>query len=144
MSNRIVYQSINCFLENSLLIAQNDVRSIDFFKLLETVIAVDHTTIKVINIRRSVAPTIKRHHRSNGWWNNRNTHQKHPLRSIAGINHPLDGTDAFIEAGNFRRRRVFKFCLELFQEFLEVEVSQNIVDCFRANPRFENGRVFYA
>src|SRR3989344_6076023 len=96
MSNGIVYESIDRFLKNSFLITQNNVRSAYFFKLFETVIAIDNTTIKVINIRRGVAPAIERYHRPNSRWNDRNTYQKHPFRPIAGINHPLNSRDAFV------------------------------------------------
>ncbi len=103
MPDGVVYQSINRLLENSFLIAQDDVRSIYFLKLLETVIAINDPTIKIIDIRGGVASAVQGHHRADGRRDDRHPHQKHPLRPSAGINHPLDGADALIQAGYFRR-----------------------------------------
>src|SRR3989344_688240 len=101
MSDSVVYESIDCFLENSLLITQDNIRSIYFFKFFQTIIAIDNTSIKIVDIRRSVAPTIKRHHRTNGWWNNRNTYQKHPFWSDIRVNHPLHSTHSLVQTSNF-------------------------------------------
>src|SRR3989344_4290371 len=114
MSDGVVYKGINRLLENSFLVAQNDIRGIYLFKLLETIIAINNASIKVIDIRRGIASAVKRHHGTNSRWNDRNTYQKHPFRSIAGIDHPSDSTDTFIQARNFRRRSMLKFCLNFF------------------------------
>src|SRR3989338_10684470 len=114
MSNGVVYKGINCLLENSFFIAQDNIRGIYLFKFLETIIAVDNASIKIIDIKRGVASAVKRYHGTNSRRNDRNTYQKHPLRSIAGINHPSDSTDTFIQTRNFCRRSMLKFCLDFF------------------------------
>src|SRR3989344_653244 len=106
MSNGIIDQSIHCFLENSFLIAQNNIWSIYLFKLFKTIITINHATIKIVDIGCGIASAAQRHHRANSWWDNWNTYQKHPLWSNTSIDQPLDSANTFVHTRNFRRARM--------------------------------------
>jgi hypothetical protein len=50
VSDGVVYESIYSFLEDSFLVSQDNIWGVDFFKLLQTVVAIDHTAVEVIDI----------------------------------------------------------------------------------------------
>ena len=45
MADGVIYEGINCFLEDALLIAEDDFRSVDSLQFEKTVIAVDDAAI---------------------------------------------------------------------------------------------------
>src|SRR3989344_4705625 len=63
-SNGIVEERINCFLQNTLLVSQNNFRCVNIDEFLETVVAVNNATIEIVYIRRCVTTAFKGNHRA--------------------------------------------------------------------------------
>src|SRR5690606_18979418 len=76
---RVVEEAVDRFLEHTLLIAQDHLRSLDFEKALETIVTNDHTTIEVVEIGRSEAAAIEGNEGTQFRRNNRNVLHDHPL-----------------------------------------------------------------
>src|SRR5204863_5381047 len=60
----VVEQCIDCFLKHSLFVAQNDFRRAVRDELHQAVVAIDHATIEIVEIRRREATTIERNERT--------------------------------------------------------------------------------
>ena len=63
-TSTIVEQRINGFLQHALFVVHDDLRSPEVEQTLQTVVAVDHTTVEIIEIRSRESATIELHHGS--------------------------------------------------------------------------------
>src|SRR5581483_6817572 len=60
----IIDQSITCLLQHALLVANDDLRGTEFKQALETVVAVDHAAIQVIEVRSCKSSAVELNHRA--------------------------------------------------------------------------------
>src|SRR5215813_6366459 len=81
----VVEQSIDCFLQHALFIADDDFGSTQLHQLLQAVIAVDNSAIEIVQVGSSEAAAIERHQRTQLRWNDRDHVQDHPLGTIARL-----------------------------------------------------------
>ena len=79
----VVEQCINRLLQHALLVANNDVRSIQLEQAPQTVVTVDNATVQIVKIRGCETAAIQRHERPQIRWQNRQYSQDHPLRLVA-------------------------------------------------------------
>ena len=61
-STTIVNKSINSLLKHSFFISNDNVRSLKLDQVLQAVIAVNHSSIKIIQVARRKPATIKLNH----------------------------------------------------------------------------------
>ena len=79
---RVVEEGVNSFLEHALFVAQDDFRRLDLDHTLQTIVTDDHTTIEVVEVRRSEASPIEGHERTEiGWDDGQHLHD-HPLGAV--------------------------------------------------------------
>ena len=90
----IVEQGINRFLQHALFVAHNDVGRAQFNEALQTVVAVDHTTIKIVQIRSRKTAAIQRHQGAQLRWDHWDHSQDHPLWTVARFNEALNDFQA--------------------------------------------------
>src|SRR5512144_30009 len=81
----VVEQRIDRLLQHPLLVADDDVGRTQLDQPLQAVVAVDHATIEVVEIRGGDAAAMERHQRPQIRRDNRNLSQDHPFRTIAGL-----------------------------------------------------------
>jgi hypothetical protein len=81
----VVEEGVNGFLEHALFVAHDDFRRAQFHQLLETVVAIDHATIEIVEIGSREATTIERHQRRSSGGIHRNHIEDHPLRVVARL-----------------------------------------------------------
>ncbi len=79
----IVEQRVDSLLQQTLLVAQNHLGSLNVDKTLQTVVADDHTAVEVVKVGSGEASAIERHERTEFRGNHRHSLQNHPLRLIA-------------------------------------------------------------
>ena len=79
---RVVEQRVNRLLKHTLLITQNDFRSLDINQSFQTIVTNDHTTIQIIQVRSGETSTIQRNQRTQFGRNHRNHLHDHPFRFI--------------------------------------------------------------
>ena len=77
-----IEQLVHCFLEHTLFVAENHVRSLDVNQLLQTVVAVDHATVEFVQVRGSETATIERNERTKIRRNHRKNVKNHPFRLV--------------------------------------------------------------
>ncbi len=78
----VVEQGIDGLLKHTLLITHNHVRSLDFDKAFETVVADDDTTVEVVEVGGGETAAIQRDQRTQLGRDDRDDFDNHPFRSV--------------------------------------------------------------
>src|SRR5690606_18729694 len=86
----VVKESVHRLLKHPTLVANDDFRSIQLKETAQTIVAVDDSAIKIIQIARRETSTIKGNKRTKIWRKHRNHMQHHPLRAITAPTKRLD------------------------------------------------------
>ena len=86
----VVEQRVHRLLQHPLLVADDDLGSVELLQTLEAVVAVDHAPIQIVQIRRRKAPAVERHERTQVRRDHRNHFQHHPLGLVVRLFERLD------------------------------------------------------
>src|SRR5690606_8481332 len=78
----IVEQCVHCLLKHAALIADDDLWSIQLQQSLQAIVAVDDSTIQVVQIAGCEATAIQRNERAQVGRQNRDDCEHHPLRAV--------------------------------------------------------------
>src|SRR5690606_32223722 len=78
-ASAVVEKRIDRFLKHTFFVADDNLRSTQFHQLFQTVVAVDHATVKIVQIRRRKAAAVQRNQRAKLRRNDRNYVQDHPF-----------------------------------------------------------------
>src|SRR6267142_149310 len=79
----VVEQCINCFLEHSLFVAENDFRRAVRDELHQPVVAVDDATIEIVQVRRGKPAPVERNEWTQVRWNHRDDVHDQPFGLVA-------------------------------------------------------------
>ena len=79
----VVEQRINSFLQHPFFVAHDDVWGRQIQQALQTVVTVDHSTIKIVEVGSRETTAIQRDQWTQIWRQNRQNGQHHPLRQVA-------------------------------------------------------------
>ena len=90
----IVEQCVDRFLQHALLVANDDLRSVQLDEPLEPVVAVDHAAVEIVEVRGGEASTVERHQRPQFGRDDRNHLHDHPLGPVARRTEGLDELEA--------------------------------------------------
>ena len=126
---RVVEQRIDSLLQHTFLVAQNDLRSLDFDQSFQTVVTDDDTTIEVVQIRRSETTAVERHQRTQLGRNHRNDTQHHPLRTVFAIRSAerFDDVQALQSLGLALHRRLRRsFVTQRIRHRIEIYIFQQV------------------
>ena len=137
----IIKQSVNGLLQHALLVSHDDFWRTQLHQLLQTVVAVDYATIKIVQVRSRKASTIEWHERAKLWRNHRNNIQDHPLRTIAALQETVCDLQPLGEFQLLLLRSLFlhpraKVC----GEFFNFDRSQKLFDSLSTHLRNEHAR----
>ena len=81
----VVEERVNGLLKHPLLVVDDDLRSTEIQKPLQAVVAVDHSAIQIVEVRRREATAVELDHRTQIRRNDRHGVQDHPLRTIVAL-----------------------------------------------------------
>ena len=98
----VVEQCVDRFLQHTLFVAHDDVRSGQIKQALQAVVTVDHSTVQVVEVGSRETTAIQRYQRTQIWRQNRQNGQHHPLRKVAGAQegfHQLQAFGQFFDLG---------------------------------------------
>ena len=95
---RVVDQGVDRFLQHALFVAHDHIRRAQLEQALETVVAVDHPAVEIVQVGGGKATTIQLHHRAQVGRDDRQDGQHHPFRAVAGA---AEGFDHFQALGGF-------------------------------------------
>ena len=74
----VVEEGVDRLLQHPLLVADDDLWRVQLQEALETVIAVDHAAVEIVQVRRRETATIQRHERTQIRRQHRQRRQHHP------------------------------------------------------------------
>src|SRR5579864_1513515 len=130
----VVEQSVDGFLQHALLVAHDDIGSVQLDEFLQPVVAVDHSPVQVVEIGSSEAAAVQRHQRPKLGWNHRDDIQDHPLRLVAGLAEAFHHPEAF---GKFELLLLRHLGLHFFADFeaqtFDVDALEKLFDAFGAH-----------
>ncbi|CAI8166880.1 MAG: Uncharacterised protein [Synechococcus sp. CC9902] len=123
----VVDQRINSFLQHPLLVADDDLGSEDLLKPCQTVVAVDHPPVEIIEITGGEASAVELHHRTQIGWDHRDHIQHHPLRTGISGDEVVDHTQALDQLGSLLTLAAVDVFPKLLGDFVEGEVLQQLL-----------------
>ena len=124
----VVKQRVNRLLQHALLVVHDDLWSAQIHETLQAVVAVDHTTVEVVEVRGSETATIKLNHRAQLRRNHRNSVKDHTLRRIIGRQESVNNLQTLDRASLTLTLTGSDHLTQRLCLFLEVEVLQALLD----------------
>ena len=89
----VVDQGVNGLLQHAAFVVHDDRGAVRLEQLLETVVAVDHVTVEVVQVTGGLTSTVELHHRTQVRWDDGKDLQDHR----AGVVHPSTVVVAAVE-----------------------------------------------
>ena len=140
----VVQQRVNGFLQHTLFVADDDVRSFKLKKSFQTVVTVDHAAIEVVQIACGETAAVERNQRTKIRRKNRKNIHNHPLRLNAGA---LEAFENFQTLGNLLDLSFAgsfgKLSAEILDFFVNVDSSQKLFNGFSTHHGLEFVTVFF-
>ena len=125
----VVDQSVNSFLEHSLLVTDDDLRSAKVKELLKTVVSSDNSSIEVVKVGSSITSAVQRYHRTEFRRKYRNNIKYHPLGLVAGSLESFCDLESLIDLESLLcAYRTDLLLLELLDDLVDIEFSQEDLD----------------
>ena len=127
----VVEQGVDRFLQHTLFVTHDDVRSGQIKQALQAVVTVDHSTIQIVEVGSRETTTIKRNQRTQIWRQNRQNGQHHPLWKVAGAKeglHQLQALGQFLDFGFGVGLR--NFFAQTANLVLQIDSVQQFTDSF--------------
>src|SRR5581483_2983051 len=94
----VVEQRVDGLLKHALLVVDDDLRRTEVKQSLESVVAVDHATVEVVQVGGREAATVELHHRAQVRRDDRDGVQHHADRLVAGLAERVDDLEALERA----------------------------------------------
>ena len=137
----VVEERVYRFLQHALFVRDDDVRRTQFKQSLESGVAVDHSTVQVVEVGGREAATVQLNHRAQVRRNNRNLGQDHRCGRVAGRDEGVDDLQA-LDGTCFTRPGVGRNGLtEGFDFGFKIEGFQALLDGSCAHVALEVGAV---
>ena len=124
----VIDQGIYSLLQHTLLVADNDIRSTKLQKSFQTVVSVDDSSVKIIQVRCCKTSSVQLYHRTKIWRDNRDNGHDHPLRTVAGLTEGLHNLKTFDDSCTFLACCILKLCFQLYRIFLKIDRFQKLHD----------------
>ena len=135
----VVEDRVDGFLKHALLVADNDVGSLEREKIAKTVVAVDDAAVEIVEIARRETAALQRDERTKLRRDDGKNVQNHPLGLGVGNAEALYDLHAL---GDFLAAllgaRILHIFLKLAHELIEIDLSQELADGFRAHLGLES------
>ena len=139
----VVDQRVHSFLKHTLLITNNDVRCVQLQKSFQTVIAVDNTTIEIVQIGSSKSAAVQLNHRTQFRRNNRKDIDDHPFGAVSGLTESVHNFDTFEDLGLLLTGSFFQLFAQLNGKCFTIHLLQKLFDRFGTHTGFKIIFVFF-
>ena len=133
----VVNQRVHRLLKHSLLVADDNVRSPQFQKSLQTIIPVDDPPVKVIQIRGGKAAAVQLNHRTDVGGNHRDRVHDHPLRQVARLPEGLNHFQSLDDAGTLLAGGISQAGPQLIRLLVQVNGSEQLLNGLRPHAHAE-------
>ena len=139
----VVDKCVNCFLKHTFFVADDDIRSAEFKKSFKTVVSVDNSSVKIVEVGSCKSAAVKLDHRSDIRRNYRNNIEDHPFRTVSGKAESFDNFKTFEKAYTFLAGCILKFFMELCGKGFKVNILEKKLNSFGAHSRLEVFLIFF-
>ena len=136
-SSSVINKGVNGFLKHSLFVSYNDTRSAEFNQFFQSVVTVDNTAVKVVQVTRRKASAVKLNHRTDIRRNDRNDVENHPFGAVAGVFEGFDNFKAFKDSCGFLSLGFRKLRTKLGIKLIKVDFRKKLLDRFCAHSDAE-------
>ena len=124
----VVDQAVNCFLQHPLLVAHDDVGSTQLQQAAQTVIAVDHAAVQVVQVGGGKTAAVQLDHGAQiGGQHGQHVHD-HPLRAVAGNAECLNDLQTLQDADLLLAGRLFHLSGQLSAQLIQIDLLQQLLD----------------
>ena len=137
----VVDQGVHRFLQHTLLVAHDDVGSVQFHQAAQTVVAVDDPAVQVGG---GEAAAVQLHHGAQLGRNHGQHVDDHPLGLVAGDAEGVHHLKAFDNAGLLLAGGGFQLGVELLAELLQIDLLQQILHGLGAHTGAEVVLILFA
>ena len=140
----IVHQRVHGVLQHPLFIADNHLGGVEIEQLLQPVVPVDETSIKVIEIGGREVAALQKHERPEIRGDHRHDVLHHPLGLVARVENGLDdlqATDELLRLLLAPSR--LELGLELFDQLLQVDLADELAHRLGSGVRLERITVLF-
>src|SRR5690348_4734866 len=137
----VIEQRIHRFLQHALLVADDHVGSMQLHQLLQTIVAVDHAAIQIVEIRSRKTSAIQRDKWTQLGRNDRDHIENHPLRLVSGFTKTLDNAQP-LGVLQLLLRRSFRFhaLANLEAQRFDIDLLEQLLYTFGAHHGHEGTR----
>ena len=133
----IVNEGVDSFLQHALFVADDDVRRIELLEAFETVVAVDDTAVKIVQVRGGKTPTVQLNHGAQLGRDHRQDVDDHPLRAIAGLVEGLHTLQALDQLGLLLAAGTVELLTEVCRQLCTVNACQQLLNGLGAHTGSE-------
>ena len=133
----VIDQGIDSFLQHTFFVSDDDFRSTEFQKSLQTVISIDDAAIKVIQVGGGETAAIELDHRAQIRRDDRQDREDHPFRLVAGVQEGFDFFETTDASDLALTAALFDLFLQCFFQLWQIELFQQVLDRFCAHLCFE-------
>ena len=133
----VVEQCVDGLLQHPLLVVDDDLGSTEVEQATQTVVAVDHATVEVVEVGGREAATVELHHRAKLRRDDRHDLEHHGRRRVAGLQERVDDAQSLDRADLLLSLAVGDLVVQQLGLGLEVEVLQALLDGLGAHERLE-------
>ena len=133
----VIDQGIDSFLKHTLFVSDDDFRSTEFQKSLQTVISIDDAAIEVIQVGGGETAAIELNHRAQIRRDDRQDREDHPFRLVAGVQEGFDFFETTDASDLALTAALFDLFLQCFFQLRQIELFQQVLDRFCAHLCFE-------
>src|SRR5699024_3678336 len=123
--------------QHALIVVDDDLRCAEIEHALEAVIAVDDTTVKVVQVRGCKASTVELHHGAQLWWDHWDRVQDHASWVIARALECSNNLEALECTHLLLALAIVDDVAQLFGLCIELEVANQSLDCLRTHAAGE-------
>src|SRR5919201_635579 len=133
----VVEQCVDGLLKHPLLVVDDDLGRAEVEQPLETVVAVDHAPVEVVQVARREAAAVELHHRPQLRRDHRDRLEDHPLGPVLRLDECVDDLQPLDRALLLLALRGLDRLAQRRRLGVQVEVLQQLADRLRAHAALE-------
>ena len=128
----VVKQRIHRLLKHAFLVADDHIRCFQLQQVPQTVVAVDHTAIEIVQIRCRKPAALQRDQRAQIRGNHRQHFQNHPLRPCAALQQAVNNLHALCQfLSGLLAPGLREFRIQFLQQLRKLDMAHQITDGLR-------------
>ena len=140
----VVDQGVHSLLQHTLLVADNDVRRTEFQQALQAVIAVDDAAVQIVQVGGRKTAAVQLQQGAQIRRDDRDDRHDHPLGALVALEEALNALQALQQTDALLAVGMLQLFAQFFAQFVEVDLSQQLLDGFSTHAGFKRILVLFA